>query len=82
MVPTLAVSWARSPSDTTWWITLGWVLALNLVVGAFLSVLPLPLWPFLPEQGTDHYFTHVTYAVAQIPALVVLWQTRPRRTIS
>jgi len=44
--------------------------ALNLVGGA-LSVLPLPVLPFEPEQTLRHYSFHVLYAVTQIPLLVV-----------
>ena len=43
---------------------------LNLVGGA-LSVLPLPVLPFAPEQSPRHYSFHALYAVTQIPQLVV-----------
>lgn len=49
---------------------LGWAL-LNLVVGGVLSVLPLGIFPFTPEQSLEHYGIHVVYAVAQIPLVVV-----------
>jgi hypothetical protein len=54
---------------------LGWAL-LNLFVGGIGSVLPLPIWPFAPEQSVSHYLIHVVYAVGQLPltamALVAL----------
>jgi len=43
---------------------------LNLVGGA-LSVLPLPVLPFEPEQTLRHYSFHALYAVTQIPLIVV-----------
>ena len=51
-------------------VLLGWAL-LNLVGGGILSVLPLGLFPFTPEQSLGHYGAHVVYAVAQIPLVVV-----------
>lgn len=49
--------------------------ALNLVAGA-LSVLPVPMLPFEPEQTLRHYSFHLLFAATQIPLLVLL---RPRR---
>ena len=46
---------------------------LNLVGGA-LSVLPLPLLPFEPEQTLRHYSFHLLYAATQIPLLVVSYR--------
>ena len=43
---------------------------LNLVGGA-LSVLPLPVLPFEPEQTLRHYSFHALYALTQIPLMVV-----------
>lgn len=51
------------------WALLVWA-ALNLVGGA-LSVLPLPILPFVPEQSFEHYAFHVVYAVTQVPLIVV-----------
>jgi len=48
----------------------GWVL-LNLVGGGVLSVLPLAILPFVPEQSGGHYASHLVYAVAQLPLLLV-----------
>jgi hypothetical protein len=43
---------------------------LNLVGGA-LTVLPLPVLPFEPEQSLRHYSFHVLYVATQIPLIVV-----------
>jgi len=51
----------------------GWVL-LNLVGGGILSVLPLSIFPFVPEQSVGHYLVHALYAVAQVPLLVIAWR--------
>ena len=50
-----------------------WVL-LNLVGGGVLSVLPLAILSFVPEQSIGHYATHVVYAVAQLPLLLIALQ--------
>jgi hypothetical protein len=57
---------------------LAWAL-LNLVGGGILSVLPLGLFPFQPEQSFGHYGAHVIYGAAQIPLVVVAARAlRPR----
>ena len=48
---------------------LGWAL-LNLAGGA-LSVVPLPVLPFDPDQTVRHYSFHLLYAAAQVPLLVI-----------
>jgi hypothetical protein len=45
---------------------LGWAL-LNLVIGGVVSVLPLPILLFEPEQTLDHYLAHVYYTAGQLP---------------
>ncbi|MBA3560914.1 MAG: hypothetical protein H0W30_20275 [Gemmatimonadaceae bacterium] len=50
---------------------------LNLVGGA-LTVLPLPLLPFVPEQTVEHYAAHAIYAIAQVPLLGLLLTARRR----
>lgn len=72
----LAVWWLIRPGRAVWWATLAWI-ALNLVVGAVLSVLPLPILPFTPAQTAEHYMSHLLYGVTQTPALYGLWITRP-----
>ena len=63
--------WWLRPGAALMWVTTVWVL-LGLIVGAFLSVFPLQVWPFDPEQTADHYRTHLIYAATQVPTLVVL----------
>jgi len=55
---------------------LAWTLA-NLVLGGILSVLPLTIWPWSPEQSIGHYAAHAIYALAQAPLLWLL--LRPGR---
>ncbi len=45
---------------------LAWAL-LNLVIGGVLSVLPIELFPFVPDQSVRHYAAHALYALAQVP---------------
>lgn len=57
---------------------LAWAL-LNLVGGGILSVLPLGLLPFAPEQSLGHYGAHVIYGAAQLPLVFVAARAlRPR----
>jgi hypothetical protein len=56
---------ARWPAMLLW----GWGL-LNLIGGAA-SVLPLPLWPYHPEQSVRHYLFHALYALTQLPLLTL-----------
>ena len=44
---------------------------LPLVTLAIVSVLPLSILPFVPEQSITHYGAHVVYAVGQIPLIVL-----------
>lgn len=74
----LAVWWLLRPGRLLWWTTLIWVGLLNLIVGSVLSVLPLVIWPFVPDQSSSHYAAHLAYLLAQLPALYALWLTRPR----
>jgi hypothetical protein len=52
---------------------LGWGL-LNLVIGGLLSVLPLPVLPFVPEQSLTHYLAHVVYTAGQVPLVLLAWR--------
>ncbi|HEU0027910.1 MAG TPA: hypothetical protein VFQ25_12400 [Ktedonobacterales bacterium] len=47
------------------------VYALINGVGGLLSVLPLPVLPFVPEQTLDHYLIHALYALCQVPLIIV-----------
>lgn len=66
----LVVCWWRPRSRLVWTAVLAWGL-LNLVVGAVLTVLPLPVLPFAPEQTIDHYAVHAVYAIGQLPLVLV-----------
>lgn len=49
-----------------------WVLGiLHGLGGGVLSVLPLSIWPFVPEQTVSHYVVHGVYAFAQMPLLLL-----------
>ena len=48
-------------------LVLGWA-GLNFL-GAILTVLPLPVLPFAPEQSVRHYLFHALYAAMQLPVL-------------
>ena len=47
----------------------------QLVGGAIISVLPLPILPFEPDQSLHHYVSHVVFGVAQLPLIVVPLRT-------
>ncbi|MGD2058900.1 MAG: hypothetical protein PVF85_05195 [Anaerolineales bacterium] len=65
----LTVAWLRPNNRRRWtWLTFLWGV-IQLFVGAGLSVLPLSIWPFYPEQSTRHYLVHAAYGIAQIPLL-------------
>lgn len=74
----LAAYWRRPSSHGVQLAILGWAL-LNLI-GGLLSVLPLPILPFAPEQSLDHYLTHVVYAVGQLPLVILAVTALRRRT--
>lgn len=42
-----------------------------LLGGAVGSVLPLPLWPWQPEQTLSHYAIHLLWAASIVPLLLV-----------
>lgn len=72
----LFLGWWRQPNRRRLWagLLLGWAAIAHLLFGAILSAIPLPLWPFDPEQTAVHYFAHVIYGVAQLPLIWVLRQ--------
>jgi hypothetical protein len=72
------LAWARPANAIGHVLLLAWAM-LNLVGGGILSVLPLGLFPFQPEQSLGHYAIHVVYAVAQLPLVVVAGRTLRRR---
>jgi hypothetical protein len=61
-------------SRVPWTVVLAWGL-LNLVIGGLVTVLPLPVLPFVPEQTVDHYAVHLVYAAGQIPLILVAGRT-------
>jgi hypothetical protein len=71
----------RREEERIWsWCLLGWA-TIHLVIGAWLSVMPLPIWPFVPEQSVGHYLSHVIYGALQIPLMGYLvvkleWKVR------
>jgi hypothetical protein len=52
---------------------LGWGI-LNLVIGGIITVLPLPILPFVPEQSAAHYGAHVVYILGQVPLVVLAYR--------
>lgn len=73
-------AWALRSSAATRALFGGWVV-LNLIGGGILSVLPLPLLPWVPEQSLAHYAVHVVYAAAQLPALWLLARPSGRSAV-
>ena len=68
----LLVWWWRAPgSKRSAALWLMWTAAFQLIGGAILSVLPLPILPFVPEQTLDHYVSHFVYGIGQLPLLFV-----------
>lgn len=72
------LAWARPANAIVHVLLLVWAV-LNLVGGGILSVLPLGLFPFQPEQSLGHYTVHVIYGVAQIPLVVLAARALSRR---
>ena len=64
---------ARQAAGLVAWTALFAWAAMNLVGGGILSVLPLGLLPFQPEQSLEHYGVHVVYALAEVPLVLVGW---------
>jgi hypothetical protein len=67
-----ALAWScrgARPRTPMLMLLVAWAL-LNLVVGGILSVLPLPIFPFAPEQSLRHLAVHVVYTLAEIPLVV------------
>src|ERR1700694_4991296 len=76
MIPVVAVqvvllrAWLRANRPRG--LTQG-LLATGLIelVGGSLSVLPLPILPYVPDQSLYHYISHVVWGVAQLPLIWV-----------
>jgi hypothetical protein len=69
----LAILAARAAAGTGTWLALFAWGALNLVAGGILSVLPIGLFPFQPEQTPGHYGVHALYALTGVPLVTVAW---------
>jgi hypothetical protein len=69
----LAAGWLSPGRRVAAWLLLGWGW-LHAIGGGLLSVLPLPWWPYQPEQSLRHYAVHALYAVLQVPLLVTVTQ--------
>jgi hypothetical protein len=67
----LATGWVTPARRAVGWLLLGWGL-LNMVGGGLLSVLPVPLWLYQPEQSLRHYAFHAIYATLQAPLLITV----------
>jgi hypothetical protein len=74
----LAFWWSRSRGVSAAW-ALAIYAAVNLA-GAVVTVLPLGLLPFVPEQSVAHYAAHLIYAACQLPLLALaVMRLQPRR---
>ena len=51
------------------------------MIGGIVTVLPLSILPFVPEQSITHYGAHVVYTLGQVP-LVLLSYRALRRTVA
>jgi hypothetical protein len=70
----LGVAYAARPdSKVVAAAALGWGV-LNLVIGGIVSVLPLSILPFVPEQSLSHYGAHVVYTVGQVPLVLLAYR--------
>lgn len=73
----LGVAYALRPaSKVVAAAALGWGV-LNLVIGGIVTVLPLSILPFVPEQSVTHYAAHVVYALGQVPLVVLGYRALP-----
>ncbi|MCR2762688.1 hypothetical protein NQ152_04105 [Microbacterium sp. zg.B48] len=72
----LVAAWFTRLRSVAAWALLGWGV-LNLL-GAILTVLPLPILPFDPAQTPAHYAFHLLYGITQVPLVVTtaIWLRR------
>ena len=66
----LAAYWRLPTSRGVQVAILSWAV-LNLIVGGVVTVLPLPVLPFVPEQSLSHYLSHLIYSAGQVPLLIL-----------
>jgi hypothetical protein len=70
----LGIAYAVRPSSKAVAAALlGWGV-LNLVIGGIVTVLPLPILPFVPEQSVTHYAAHVVYTLGQVPLVLLSYR--------
>jgi hypothetical protein len=69
----LAILAARETAGRATWLALFAWSALNLVAGGILSVLPINLFPFQPDQSLEHYLVHVMYTLTGLPLVLMAW---------
>jgi len=67
----LAAAFAFAPGSRLAILAIATWGLLNLVIGGVISVFPLPILPFIPEQSVSHYLAHVVYTLGQIPLVVL-----------
>ena len=72
---------ARQDSKAVAAALLGWGV-LNLVIGGIVSVLPLSILPFVPEQSVAHYAAHVVYTLGQVPLVLLSYRALARTSPS
>jgi hypothetical protein len=68
----LLVAWLRAGRQRTLTKALLATGLIELVGGAIISVLPLPILPYVPDQSVQHYISHLGYGIAQLP---LIWVT-------
>lgn len=79
----LFIMWLMLPiKRLTLILIFAWTLV-HLIGGAILSVLPLPILPFVPEQSIGHYLSHIIYGLAQIPLIALVYGDlrQPRKAV-
>ena|GEM_PF-1140976 len=78
MIPVLVVqmallaAWRRADRQRSLTKALLATGVIQLFGGAIISVLPLPILPYAPDQSVQHYISHVGYGIAQLP---LIWLT-------
>jgi hypothetical protein len=68
---TALLYWAAARPTRGYLITLG-TWGLVVLAGAIVTVLPLTLLPFEPDQAVSHYLVHTVYALLQVPVLATV----------
>lgn len=74
----LVVLWFTPLRRGAAWTLLAWGV-LNLA-GAVVTVLPLEVLPFEPDQSITHYAFHLVYGLTQLPVIIAtaIWLRRHR----